>query len=66
MYFFLVSLTDHSIGYACPDIIHGYYGNMSEFGSTDNTCNEGFVESCTMSTQFQLHIDNECFKMFGK
>ncbi|CAC5359704.1 unnamed protein product [Mytilus coruscus] len=60
-----VSLMQSSIGSLCPQIIQGYYGNITQDSTENVMCSDGYFDSCEQSTHFKLDIDNNCSNMFG-
>ncbi|XP_052089668.1 uncharacterized protein LOC127726346 [Mytilus californianus] len=60
-----VSLMQNSLGSLCPQIIQGYYGNITQVSTENGMCSDGYFDSCEQSTRFKLDIDNNCSNMFG-
>lgn len=55
-----------SLGSMCPQIIQGYYGNITQDSTENGMCSDGYFDSCKQSTHFKLNIDENCSNMFGK
>ncbi|VDI65200.1 Hypothetical predicted protein [Mytilus galloprovincialis] len=60
-----VSLMQRSLGSLCPQIIHGYYGNITQDSTENGMCRDGYFDSCKQSTHFKLDIDINCSNIFG-
>ncbi|OPL33416.1 hypothetical protein AM593_09309, partial [Mytilus galloprovincialis] len=60
-----VSLMQRSLGSMCPQIIQGYYGNITQDSTENGMCSDGYFDSCKQSTHFKLNIDENCSNMFG-
>ncbi|XP_063415669.1 uncharacterized protein LOC134697366 [Mytilus trossulus] len=60
-----VSLMQRSLGSMCPQIIQGYYGNITQDSTENGICSDGYFDSCKKSTHFKLNIDENCSNMFG-